>query len=374
MRRTNLMRKLTKQDIEDILHGCTILGTGGGGDLEEGYEYVDEALEQGKEFILVDVDEVPDDALICTPYLLGSVSPLTEKEEKQYKRLPRTKEKPILQAFKRLEQYTKKNFYGAISCELGGANTAVAFYVAAMMDGYIIDADPAGRAVPEITHSTYYINGLPAAPIVMANEFGECAIIENVIDDQRAEDLVRALAIVSRNNISAIDHALEMKVLRQAVIKGAISYALALGKVFREARQNGLDVIEKVAETGNGFVAFKGQVKMYEWKTESGFTIGDVVIDGVGRYEHHQCKIDYKNEHMVSRLDNKIHCTIPELICLFDLDTQKPITNPNHKVGMKVAVVILPAPKEFTTEKGLQAFGPQYLELSIDYRPAQDMF
>ena len=288
------MKKLTKQDIEDILNGCTILGTGGGGDLAEGYEYIDEALDQGKEFILVDVDEVPDEALICTPYLLGSISPLAGKEEKQYERLPRSKEKPILQAFKRLEKYTGKKFYGAISCEMGGANTAVAFYVAAMMGGYIINADPAGRAVPEITHSTYYINGLPVAPIVMVNEFGECAIIENVIDDQRAEDLVRALAMVSKNDISAIDHALEMKELRNAIIKDTTSYALALGQVFREARQNGLDVAEKVAETGNGFVAFRGQVKACDWKTESGFTIGNVVIKGVGRYQDHEYKIDYK--------------------------------------------------------------------------------
>lgn len=368
------MKNLTKQDIDDILNGCVILGTGGGGDLEEGYEYINEAMCQGKEFILADVDEVPNDALICTPYLLGAISPLTEEEERRYARLPKTKEKPILLAFKRLEAYAGKKFYGAISCEMGGANTAVAFYVAAMMDGYIIDADPAGRAVPEITHSTYYISGLPVGPIVMANEFGEHVIIENVIDDERAEDLARALAVESRNDISVIDHAMEMKELRHAIIRGATSYALLLGRAFREAKQKRLDVVEKVAESGKGFVAFRGRVKACDWKTKSGFTIGHVIMEGVGRYHGHEYQIDYKNEHMISRLNNKIHSTIPELICLFDTDTNEPITNPHHKVGMNAAVVILPAPDAFLTEKGLRTFGPSYLGLSIDFQPAQDQF
>lgn len=30
------MKTLTKQNIIDILYGCTVLGTGGGGNLEEG--------------------------------------------------------------------------------------------------------------------------------------------------------------------------------------------------------------------------------------------------------------------------------------------------------------------------------------------------
>ena len=30
------MKKLSKQEIIDILHGCAVLGTGGGGNLEDG--------------------------------------------------------------------------------------------------------------------------------------------------------------------------------------------------------------------------------------------------------------------------------------------------------------------------------------------------
>ena len=38
------MRELNREDLMNILLGCTILGTGGGGSLEEGISNIDEAL------------------------------------------------------------------------------------------------------------------------------------------------------------------------------------------------------------------------------------------------------------------------------------------------------------------------------------------
>ena len=75
------MKKLSKQDLYDILYGCTILGTGGGGELEEGLKLIDRAFEKGKEFILVDLDEVDEEAMIATPYMCGAISPITEEEK-----------------------------------------------------------------------------------------------------------------------------------------------------------------------------------------------------------------------------------------------------------------------------------------------------
>ena len=38
------MRTLNHENLLDILYGCAILGTGGGGSLDEGIEMIDEAL------------------------------------------------------------------------------------------------------------------------------------------------------------------------------------------------------------------------------------------------------------------------------------------------------------------------------------------
>ncbi len=367
------MRTLSQQDLNDILYGCTILGTGGGGDLEEGFEYIDRALAAHKEFRLVCLDEVPAGSKVCTPYMLGAISPLPEIEEKRYGRLQRSGEPSIMTAYRRLQEYTGDSYYGTVCCELGGSNTAISFYLAAMSDAYIIDADPAGRAVPEITHSTYYLNNLPAAPIVAANEFGECFICENIIDDERAEDVVRALAMVSRNDIAVIDHAMDIDEIRHALIAGTISKALELGCSFRKAKTGGRDVADEIALCGGGFVAFRGQVSEFECLTRGGFTVGQVLIQGIGDFARDEYKIQVKNENMISWLNSELQITIPDLICLIDMDRCEPVTNPNHRVGMNVAVVILPAPEEFTSRKGLAVFGPAYMGLESEYRPALEI-
>lgn len=363
------MKKLCKQDLTDILYGCAIYGTGGGGRLEEGFEYIEKAFAAGKDFNLVDIDDVPSGSYVCTPYMLGTVTQMPTDAELKYKRLPRNSKSSIMTAFRRLEAYSGHSFYGTICCELGGSNTAISFYVAAMIDGFIIDGDPAGRAVPEITHSTYYLNELPAAPIVSANEFGECFICENIVDDQRAEDLIRALAITSRNDIAAIDHAMDIDDVRDVLIKGTISSALALGSAFRKAKKSKQDIANAIARHGNGEIAFRGEVSHFECKNEGGFTCGEVEINGTGKFTDHKLKILIKNENMAAWLNGELHITIPDLICLIDMEDLKPVVNPEHRIGMNVAVVVLPAAKEFTSKKGLAAFGPAYLGLDDEYQP-----
>ena len=99
------MKTLTRQDLEDNLYGATILGTGGGGELSEGFAMIDDALAQGKTFNLVSLDEAPQDALVCTPYLLGAISALPADQEKLYERLPRLSERALLLAYRRFEDY-----------------------------------------------------------------------------------------------------------------------------------------------------------------------------------------------------------------------------------------------------------------------------
>ena len=352
----------------DLLAGATILGTGGGGDLVEGIALIDDALARGKTFDLVALDDVPDDALICTPYMLGAISDLPADEEAAYDRLPRIEGAPILLAYERFQTLLGQPFFGTVPCEMGGSNTAVAFYAAAMAGHKVIDADPAGRAVPEITHSTYFIAGLPAAPIVLANEFGEVMVLENIVDDMRAEAVVRALSIASRNDIAAIDHALPASTLRDAIIPGTLSKALKLGRAQRTAIENGRDPVETVAQMGGGEVVFRGAIARCDWRTEGGFTLGSIEIAGRGQQDTRRYRISVKNENLVGWLDGVVHATIPDLICLFDTETGQAVQNPHYRVGQQVAVVILPAPEAFLGPRGLAAFGPAYAGVDGHFR------
>ena len=205
----------------------------------------------------------------------------------------------------------------------------------------------------------------------MANSFGESFIAENVIDDQRAEVLVRAMAIVSRNDIAAIDHALPAHRLRDAVIKGTMSTALALGQRWREAVESGEDAACAVAQAGGGRVVVSGVVDSSTWSTEGGFTLGEIRLSGSTGTDSggQSMRITLNNENMAAWLDGAVFATIPELICLFHRDNGQPITNPHCAQGQRVSVVILPAPEAFTTPRGLATFGPAYAGLDAPFSP-----
>lgn len=363
------MRNLNREDLISILYGAAILGTGGGGSLTEGIEMIDEALAAGKTFTLVSFDEMDPDDIIGTPYACGAISPLTEEEKKKYARLPETEESFYIMGMKQMEEYMGKEMKAVISTELGGGNTATALYCGAMSGKLIADGDPAGRSVPALQHSTYFLNDIPMCPISVMNRFGEGAIITSVFDDERAEDLVRALAVVSQNTVAVVDHVNTARVLKDAVIRGAISHSEAIGRAFLTAKEKGEDFVSAVIETGKGKPMFNGVVTRSHFETRDGYTFGDTVIQGTGEYEGHTLHIWYQNENIISWLDDKFFVTVPDLICVFDLDEKMPQLNPYAREGENVAVICLPAPAEWTTQRGLEVFGPRSFGYDVDYVP-----
>ena len=61
--------------------------------------------------------------------------------------------------------------------------------------------------------------------------------------------------------------------------------------------------------------------------------------------------------------------TVPDLICMFNMDEDMPQLNPYAKVGENVKVIALPAPEEWTTKRGLEVFGPRSFGYDMDYKP-----
>ena len=363
------MRTLNREDLVNILYGAAILGTGGGGSLTEGIELIDEELAAGKTFRLASFDDLAPEDLIGTPYGCGAISPLTEAERKKYARLPEAQENFYILCMKQMEAYMGKELKAVISTELGGHNTATALYCGAMADKLIVDGDPAGRSVPGLQHSTYYLHNVPMCPISVMNKFGEGTVVTSVFDDERAEDLVRALAVVSQNIVAVMDHVNTAEVLKNAVIRGAISQSEAIGKAFLTAKAQGGDFVSAVTEAGKGKPMFRGVVTKSTYETRDGFTFGDTEIRGAGEYAGHTLRVWYQNENIISWLDGEIFVTVPDLICLFDLDEKMPQLNPYAREGENVAVIALPAPNEWTTQRGLEIFGPRFFGYDVDYTP-----
>ena len=361
------MRTLNKQQLEDLIRGCTILGTGGGGSPIRGLSGIYRDLDAGRQFTIIDLDEVPDEALVASPYMCGSVSPDQDEENRSS-----NEGAECLTAFKALETYLGEEFHAAIATEIGGGNTAVALSVTARLGIPILDADPAGRSVPELQHTTFYVQNSPITPLAVATAKGDVMILKQVSDDFRAEEIVRAIAVASGNRAGVADHPLPGRTLRESVVPGTLSKAMRIGKAVRHARSSDADPVNAAVETGSGYLLFTGEISQASWEIRQGFTIGELAIDGKQSYRGHHYRIWYKNENIISWFDGKPDVTVPDLICVLDPKTGEAITNPNCKEGMEVAVIGYPSPAIWRTARGLELFGPKHFGYGIEYRKVEE--
>lgn len=367
------MKKLNKQDLHDVLLGAAIVGTGGGGSLEYGIEIIDKALDDGCEFTLADLDEIPDDALVGTPYGCGSIGSLSEEQQREYDALEKIDTTPEVAAVKAIEDYFGKELYGVIATELGGANTAVALEAGARLNKPIIDADPAGRSVPCLQHSTYYLKDVPIYPMSVANEFGDSMVLTKTASDDRAEALTRAAAVASFNHVGVVDHPGEWKTMKDALLKNTITMCLEIGQVARKAKEEGRNYAYDVAEQFNGRIIFEGVVKSSSWEDREGFTYSDLVVDGTNDYQGDEFKLWIQNENIISWKNGEYYVTVPDSINIVRNKENMPLLNPDAEPGMEITIFALTAFDEWRTEKGLEILGPKFFGHDIEYRKLEDI-
>lgn len=360
------MRELNKQNMIDILYGCAVLGTGGGGPLENGLAMMQKHFEKGETLKLIKLDELPDDALVATPY--GCGAPSAEGKNPRFDGLEISEKASSVLALEALESHLGKKIYAVGSTELGGANTAEALHAAIEKGVPVIDADPAGRSVPELQHSTYFVKDVPIYPMGVATKFGEKIVIQNVQNDFRAEEIVRAIAVASDNMVGVADHVNIGKVIKNALIPDMITYAENIGRLLRETNDAGGDVAEAIASANDGKVVFRGTVTNFPWETRDGFNFGEIHLDGEGMYSGEKYRIWLKNENIVSYRNEEVDVIAPDLICMIG-ENGKPLTTPNFEVGQRMTVLALPAPEIWTTEEGLKCFGPEHFGFDFKYRP-----
>ena len=352
------MRTLTQQEAEDILYGACIYGTGGGGDLKEGLRIISEIYSNGIQVRIVSLEDVEKDWLIASPYYVGSVASPKKEIAEKLENLPKSKENVSVLAAKSLQNALGKKLDAVIATELG-ANIAWAMETAAFLNIPLVDADPAGRAVPDIAHTTFNIFDIPIAPFALANKYGDVLIVQSVANHGRAEDIARNFAISSGNIAGMCDHPISGERLMSTVIRDTLTNSERVGQARRLANEQDSSPINPICEAGKGRILIKGTVTSSNWKDVTGFIEGDITITSL---DGNDClSLWFRNEHMVARNDAGIVSIIPELITVVNLKDGHPILNPNCKEGLEVAVITYPAPKPWESEKGLAIFGPEYI-------------
>ena len=355
------MRLVGEDNLDDLAIGAAILGTGGGGNPYIGTLLAKQAIREHGAVQLVDVDEVPDDAVVVPSAMMGAPTVMVEK-------LPRGDE--IIRAFKALQDFLGKPITHTVSIEAGGLNSTTPFSVAAAMGIPLVDADGMGRAFPEIQMVTPTMYGVSATPMAIADEKGNAAIIET-IDNRWTERLARSLTIDMGCSAMIALYGMDGRTLKEAMVPGTIGLAEELGRLVRETRAAHGDAISAVVERLDGFRVFTGKIADVSRRTQTGFARGEARIEGTGDEIGSVLELRFQNEHLVAIRDGEILVTVPDLIVVLDAETGEPITTEELRYGQRVKVMAVTVPPIMRTPEALKVWGPRTFGFDVDYAPMQ---
>jgi len=333
------LKKLTHQDLTDLVDGAAIFSAGGGGDPMVGYNIVDMLMEKRFSVRLVDPLEVPDNKIVINFACVGATASMAYHGD------------AALKTFIALEEFLGKKAYAVIPVELGGFNTLAAVDVAARRGIPIVDADGAGRAVPEVHLKVYTLDDIPLAPMTLADlDAQNVVLIKQTQDSKTAERIARTLAAEWDQTVYTARRVLTTAQVKTLPVLGTLSKSMRIGMLLRKA----VDPLNAVLKETHGFKLFEGVVNTVEHETKAGFTWTTATLNETRDNEGSKFEFKAKNEVLVAYRDEKLVAIAPDIITPIHAETCKCVPAEKIKKGDKLVVVGIPAPTRWRTPKGLE--------------------
>jgi uncharacterized protein len=371
----------TVDDVHDLVHGLTLLGTGGGGRPEQGLECLLPHVQAGRRVSWVAAETIPDDAWVCSTFGMGSIAP-TETLSGEARRALGYPEsfavaKPMVRAVQELEAYTGKKVAAVLPFELGAGNTASPMDAAVRLGAAIVDGDCAGRAIPELSQTTAAIAGIPFAPGAIADAWGNVLLVKETASELLTERIGKLVSIATKvpDMTAQCAHAgflMQGKDLKRIAVPGGITRALAVGRAIRAARARGADPAGAAAEALGGWVLFRGRVTKKEWESRDGYMYGTTTVQGEGPDAGHTLRVWFKNENHVTWWDGTPWVLSPDLVMTIGADGT-PYTNTLLSDGARIGVIGAVADPRLRTPAALDLLGPRHYGYDLPYTPIEQL-
>jgi hypothetical protein len=353
-----MKRLLDPAALRTLARGCAVLGAGGGGDTQYSLLQALQATEDFGPAALVDVDELPGDALIMPCGGVGS--PLIELEK-----IANGNEGEQLR--QQLQHETGQTVAALMASEIGGSNGLLPVAWAAQMGLPVVDADGMGRAFPKVSQVTMDLAGISPFPAIMTDERGNLAVFRAVSSDW-VERLERALAAEFGGIAQAADYPLTASQAREATVRGSVTLAIRIGEAIAAAQHDPVTAL--VAEIG-AFRLVSGKVLDVERRTSSAFTRGSVVVEGLGPDAGRLIRLELQNEHLAAFERGQVLASVPDLITVLDTATADAISTERIGYGQRVTVIAFACDPVWRTECGIAATGPRVFGYDFDYVPVE---
>lgn len=273
------------------------------------------------------------------------------------------------------QDYTGQEVAAIVRSEAAGA-TATALLLGADMGIPTLDGGITGRAVPEVQQSIPWINGIASVPTAIITPWGDQIIIKHAIDEYRVEDIARAIAVASAGDATITMTPMSGAQLEQGVLAGNLSEAELYGRTVREAREAGEDPVAALTEVAGGYKLFEGVVAKSVERGERGFNWVEAEFEGTGDYSGRSYKVYVKNENIVGWIDGKLDAMAPDYIYNLDPESGEStlgVGYGGYVVGERVAMVGVPAPRQWRSDRGVELMGPKHFGFDFDYVPIEDL-
>lgn len=338
--------RLEKEDIIDILYGATLFGSGGGGTLQSGLDMLDLVPRERQHIELVSIETMRENEYAAMAAGLGSPISL---EKNQFS----SEAVHVIKGIKQIFQKEKKDIRYIFSGEQGGFNTMVPLYAAMILGMPVLDLDGNGRAVPELNTGLLPINDIPTSPVVMANKKGDIIVgyAADPLDSDACETIARHMCMAYGMSVGFSAWVMNKEQLKSATVLGQLTQAQRTGKVFRDSAVSGESLVDALRNVIPGIIEFaRGTITDINIETDRGFDYGTTVVtsDDGERYT-----VDFKNENMIIRnACGKAVLVVPEIISLISLEEKLPLTNASSKIGQRIALIGIPAHKNWWTSDG----------------------
>lgn len=356
------------EHLDDLALGSVFLATGGGGDPHVPKLITQQAIKRFGAIPLIAPNDIADDAFIVP---VGSVGAPTVSLEL----LPSVEDAAkTLDAF---ETYIGRKIDAVASFEIGGGNSLIPLCAAAAKGLPVIDGDGMGRALPEAQMMSYPIGGVKPTPALAYDYAGNQASFETE-STEVYERHIRAFSMAAGGMITAAEHSMTSRQLKDSVIPGTVSFSVKLGACLREHRGQADGLLKPLQALfaqsiyGDCRLIYTGKVIDKTTRIIGGYDIGEATIEDFN-HQSENLFINIKNEYLLARQGDRIRASAPDLITIVDYETGTPINAERLRYGHRVAVFATGCPAFYRTPQALKVVAPRCFGFDIDYVPLEDL-
>jgi len=315
-------RVITREDVEALAVGGTILGGGGGGWPHTGRSTGNLALDMG-EVKLYSPEETPRDWRVITMAALGAP---TESGG--------TRPRHFIRAVELLWE-AGVEFDGVIAAENGGHNSFGGWIPAAALGLPVVDIPADGRAHPTSMMGSMGLHRTGYRSVKAGvNPEGEVVCWGTL---QRTSNIVRFMAGDTKAFVALARDPVPVEWCLEHGAPGAITQAIDVGNEWLKTKPKGEAAVKAAVKFLGGELVCRGKITEKMQEARGGFDVGGFTIEAAGKtYE-----LTYMNEYMTLELAGRRLATFPDLMTTFD-EEGNPITSAGLKEGDTVYLANVP--------------------------------